>query len=181
MGGSPRTWRSVSTPEPTRSDAYQLTPSPTVPATSSEDPPPMSTTPTVPAGGSSSVAVAPANASRASSASSSTRIGRPASRSTAAHSAARLTAWRIAAVATACTRSAPQSRATAAWAATTDASTAIVSASISPRVPGTSGTNMRRASNSRRPAPARSATSSRVVFEPISMHAPRIGCHHLRR
>ena len=141
----------------------------------------MSTTPIVPSGGAAIMRVAPANASRASSASSRTRIGRPDSRWIAAQSASRLGADRIAAVATAWMRSAPASRASAACAATTEASTVTVSAPIAPVVPSTSGTKIRRARTSRSPAPPRSATSSRVVFEPMSMHALRIRCHHLRR
>ena len=141
----------------------------------------MSTTPTVPSGGAAIVRVAPANARRASSASSSTRMRRPASRWIAAHSASRFTARRIAAVPTACTRDAPASRASAACAATTDASTVTVSSSIAPPAPSTSGTNIRRVRTSRSPAPSRSATRSLVVFEPMSMHALRKRCHHLCR
>ncbi len=94
-------------------------------------------------------------------------------RSTALCSSSRLGALRIAAVATATICSAPTSRATAAWVATTSAVSAIFSAGIAPprsrllpiRVKARWVTSSRSC-----PLPA-SATSSRVVLLPMSMQA----------
>ena len=65
-GGSECRWRAASVPEPIGSDVHHVTPSRTVPVTSSDDPPPTSITPIAPAGGDASVASAPAKASVAS-------------------------------------------------------------------------------------------------------------------
>ena len=91
-----------------------------------------------------------------------------------AQSASRLAAWRIAAVATAWMRSAPHSRATRGVRGDDRGEHGDRLRADRAAVAGsTSGTNIRRARTSRSPAPSGSATSSRVVFEPMSMHALR--------
>ena len=110
-------------------DDDQLTPSATVPTAISVEPPPTSTTPTTPGSSRPSVRVAPRKASRASSAPSriSTSTVMPSTNSS------RLTAARIAAVATTRTWSAPAVRASSTCSATTRATSAIFSGAITGR------------------------------------------------
>ena len=113
------------------------------------------------------------NASRASSSPESTTTGRPAAASTAAQKASRLGACRIAAVATILIASTPHSRAIRTCAATSSATCATLRSGIARRPPDPSRVNARCPRISCR-FPARdSATSSRVVFDPISMQAQR--------
>src|SRR3954454_15118165 len=157
-------------------DELQSTPPATVPTAISVDPPPTSTTATVPGRSSASVLVAPRNAIRASSCSSriSTSTGMPATNS------ARLSAARIAAVATTRTPSAPRWRASATCSATTRPTSPIFSGAISGAMPRR--VNARCWSTSVRRPSFTSATSTRVVFVPMSTQAQTIGrrgcCHH---
>ena len=148
-----------------------MTPSATVPVTSSHEPPPTSITPMVPAGGLASVASAPVKASWASCSPVRTSTSTPHAECTAAQSSSRLLAARIAAVPTTCTSLTPCWRATRACAATIAASSATASAEIAPPSSGTRRRKRRTATTSRRRPSSRSATSSRVVLVPMSTHA----------
>src|SRR4029079_8093310 len=87
---------------------------------------------------------------------------------------------RIAAVATTRTPSAPTARARATCSATTSATSAIFSGAISGCMP--IRVKARSCSSSERRPSCTSATSTRVVFVPMSTHAQTIGqpgcCHH---
>ena len=89
-----------------------------------------------------------------------------------ATNSSRLTAARIAAVATTRTWSAPAVRASSTCSATTRATSAIFSGAITGPVP--MRVKARRWSTSVKRPPATSATSTRVVFVPISTHAQSI-------
>jgi hypothetical protein len=140
------------------------------------DPPPTSATTTVwatPASG----AVAPAKASRASSSPVSTSTSTPAAALRWASRASRPGAARNAAVATTRRPSMPLARATSACSATASAIACTLSGGRPlRRSAAVSRTNARCAATSTR-TPGRdgsgSATSSRVVFEPMSMQAQR--------
>ena len=124
-----------------------------------------------PSGGWSSALVAPTKASRASSSSLSTSTDTPARSAIARVNSSWLEASRIAAVATARIVSVPSSRASRTWVATTSTTSAIFFAGIvsSRRRPLAIRVNARWRSSSRSRPSAGSATSSRVVFEPMSM------------
>ena len=163
----------VSVADPKGSETDQVTPPSAVPTTSSVEPPPTSTTPSGPSGGAASAPMAPRNASRASSSASRISSGVPQPASIAAASAWRSVAWRTAAVATIRSETASSSRAWRAWRATIDATSAISSGPSSPFTHSLKRVNARSETTScRREAPA-SATSSRVVLEPMSMQAQR--------
>jgi hypothetical protein len=172
----------VSTPEPIAKERTQPTPSRSVPQTSSVEPPPTSTTPTWSPGpwcAPASVPVAPENASRASSSPVMTSTATPARACTASQSSCWFGAPRTAAVATTRSARAPASRASATWAATTSATAAIRTGSMLPSGarPAPRRVKARSAVTSRStalPVPG-SATSRRVVFDPMSMQAHRIG------
>ena len=141
---------------------------PTVPTAISVDPPPTSTTPTSPGSSRPSVCVAPRKASRASSSPSRISTGSVMP----ARNSSRLTAARMQAVATIRTRSAPASPASATCSATTRATSSIFSRGISACVP--MRVKARRWSTSVRRPSFTSATSTRVVFVPMSTHAQTI-------
>src|SRR5436190_18911102 len=158
-----------------RNDSLHAAPPSGVPIASSVEPPPTSTTPIRPSSGSPSVRVAPRKASRASSGPSSTSTSTPPwSRSAAVNSTA-LAAPRIAAVATTRSVAHPISSTIARCCATTRATSAIFSPGISPPLrPLAMRVNSRRWSTSERCPASTSATSTRVVLEPMSMQAQSI-------
>jgi hypothetical protein len=163
-------------PEPIANERSHVTPSAIVPIAISVDIPPTSTTAMEPSGGRGSVRVAPANASRPSSSADSTATSTPARARSAATSAPRLAARRIAAVATTRTCAAPASSAAARWAATTSATAAIAGSGIAPTasILRPMRVNARCSSTGISRPRAASATSSRVVFDPMSMQAQRM-------
>ena len=152
-----------------------MTRSGAVPTTISEEPPPTSTTPSSPLGTCPSVRAAPRKASLASSSPDRTSIGRSQARRIASASAPPLRAWRIAAVATAMTSIAPSSRARRNWARTTSTTSPILASGSVPSrgTPRPMRVKARAWCTSTRRSPSHSATSSRVVFEPMSMQARR--------
>ena len=154
-----------------RNELDARTPSAIVPIAISDEEPPTSTTAMSPSGGCSSALVAPTNASRASSSSLSTSTATPARSAIARVKSSWLAASRIAAVATARIVSVPSSRARRTCVATTSATSRIFFGGIlsSAWRPLPIRVNARWRSSSRRRPSAGSATSSRVVFEPMSM------------
>ena len=149
-----------------------------MPTAISVEPPPTSTTATRPGSGRPSVRVAPRKASRASSSPSSTQTSTPPCSQIAAQNSSRLAARRITAVATVRIVGAPACSASASCSATTLAVSAIRAAGISPPAcsPRPRRVNARRCSTSvRRPSRA-SATSTRVVFVPMSMQPQSMRC-----
>ena len=95
---------------------------------------------------------------------------------TARHRSRPLGARRMAAVATTRIRSAPALRAVESWSATTDATSSTDSAGRAPvrRSSRPRRVNAFAVSTSRRCPPSTSATSTRVVLDPMSMQAQRI-------
>ncbi len=142
----------------------------------SDEPPPTSTTAISPSTGCPSAFVAPMKAKRPSSSSLRTSTSTPASRSISATTLSRFLASRIAAVATVLIASAPSSSASRRWVATASAISATFSAVILPlRRDALSMRVYARCSITVRSwPPSGSATSSRVVFEPMSIAAQSI-------
>ena len=176
LGGSARhaAWSEL---EPTGNDCAQSTPSASVPTAISVEPPPTSTTASVPRGGGSSVRAAPWKASRASSSPLRISASTPARSRSARTSSAPLAARRIAAVATTRMRSQPHSRAVARCSATTFATASIVAvgdrAELVEAAPDAG--ECAQLHDLGEPTGPGSATSSRVVFDPMSMQAQRMG------
>ena len=171
VGGSLAKWASARNPEPTLNDFHHSTPSAIVPMAISLEPPPTSTTAIRPSSGCPSVRVAPRKARRASSSPSSTHTSTPPWRSISAQNSSRFAALRMTAVATVRIAAAPAWRASATCSATTVAVSAIRVAGIVPPAvnPRPSRVKARRCSTSVRTPSCASATSTRVVFVPISM------------
>src|SRR5215213_5613522 len=149
---------------------------------SSVEPPPTSTTPTRPSSDRPSVRVAPRKASRASSSPSRTWTSTPPASRIAAANSSWLTAARMAAVATTRSASAPSCSTIRRCSPTTRATSSIFSRGMPPPLsPLPMRVNARRWSTSRSRPSSTSATSTRVVFEPMSMQAQSIrlrgGCH----
>ena len=137
------------------------------PVASSVEPPPTSTTPRRSTSRSSSPCRAPVNESWASSSPLSSRIGRPAARSTAPRSSSPFSASRTAAVPSRAIPSTPICVASAASAPTTWAVSVIFSGETWPPAP--MRVKIRRADSARTRPSLTSATSSRVVLLPMSM------------
>ena len=170
-GGSERRYSSARWPEPSRKEAHQETPPSTVPTAISVEPPPTSTTPTTPSRSRPSVRVAPTKASRASSSPSRIVTSTPPRSLTTSTNSSRLAALRIAAVATVRTGCAPAASASSRWEATTAPTSSILARGIS--APGLRPLPIRVKARRWRTSWSRpslaSATSTRVVFEPMSM------------
>ena len=156
--------------------AHLLDPAVTVPRITSVEPPPTSTTPTLPATGWPSVLVAPMKESRPSSSSLRTSTGTPAASPIAAAASSPLAASRTQRWRRRGSSSAPSSRASRTWVETTSQTSSIFSAAdravavdrlVDPRV----GPLLHHLLSW--PSPG-SATSTRVVLEPISMAAQSI-------
>ena len=164
------------TARPTLKECTLRTPPLEVPSTISVEPPPTSTTPTSPFTTCPRVLVAPMNASRPSSWPRSTSTGTPHARSIASTTSSRFEASRIAAVATMRIAAASSSSASLTWVATAPAISAIFSGSIVPsaRDAFPSWVYARWSITLRSWPFSGSATSTRVVFEPMSIAAQSI-------
>ena len=131
-GGSEASSSSASTPEPTFQERTSWAPSWTLPRITSVEPPPTSTTPTGPETGWPRVLVAPMKERRPSSSSLRTSTSTPAALPISFAARSPLLASRTAAVATARIVSAPSSRASRTWVATTSATSSTLSGQIAP-------------------------------------------------